>query len=32
VITFRKADDVTITGAKTKREESDVILARELVR
>jgi hypothetical protein len=31
-ITFIKGDVITITGAKVKREESDVILARELVK
>jgi hypothetical protein len=31
-ITFSKGDEITITGAKAKQEEADVILARELVR
>jgi hypothetical protein len=31
-ITFSKGDAITLTGAKVKREESDVILTRELVR
>ena len=31
-ITFSKGDAITITGAKVKQEESEVILARELVR
>ena len=31
-ITFTKGDAITITGAKVKQQESDVILARELVR
>jgi len=31
-ITFTKGDAVTITGAKVKHQESDVILARELVK
>jgi hypothetical protein len=31
-ITFTKGDAITITGAKIKQQESDVILVRELVR
>ena len=31
-ITLSKGDTLTITGAKVKREEADIILARELVR
>lgn len=31
-VTFSKGDAITITGAKVKQEESDVILARELVK
>jgi hypothetical protein len=31
-ITFSKGDAITITGAKVKQEESEVILARELVK
>lgn len=31
-ITFAKGDAITITGAKIKQEESDVILARQLVK
>lgn len=31
-ITFSKGDAITITGAKVKQEESDVILARQLVK
>lgn len=31
-ITFSKGDAISITGAKAKQEESDVILARELVK
>jgi len=31
-ITFTRGDAITITGAKLKQEESDVILARELVK
>jgi hypothetical protein len=31
-ITFAKGDEITITGAKAKQEEADVILARELIR
>jgi hypothetical protein len=31
-ITFSKGDAITITGSKVKQEESDVILARELVK
>jgi hypothetical protein len=31
-ISFNKGDAITVTGAKVKREESDVILARELVK
>lgn len=31
-ITFSKGDKITVTGSKVKREESDVVLARELVR
>jgi hypothetical protein len=31
-VTFSKGDAITITGAKVKQEEADVILARELVK
>ena len=31
-ISFSKGDAITITGAKVKQEESEVILARELVK
>jgi len=31
-ITFTKGDAITITGAKVKQQESEVILARELVK
>jgi len=31
-ITFSKGDEIAVTGSKVKQEESDVVLARELVR